>query len=176
MRAYLCVTRLHSATHTSATDHKFGICLRACNINNNVVVVAAVSRCTKHTVAQWRNITVYLVELGFAFHCEHLNEIEREKKNYTSKNQQHTNQNNRHLLLLPLIPVCCTLITIPFVWSSTSRCYIFLVYFCFVFAWFSYCLYIIYFFRRCSLSRKCATVERGWCQFYIEHHSVHTSQ
>lgn len=47
------------------TDHKFGICLRACNINNNVVV--AVSRCTTRR----ENTLFYLVWL-FAFHCERL--------------------------------------------------------------------------------------------------------
>lgn len=80
---YLCVTRLHSATHTSGTDHKFGICLRACNINNNVAAVvvavivvvvvvaveAAVSRYTKQENTQY---TVCFFGLSFAFHCERL--------------------------------------------------------------------------------------------------------
>lgn len=69
---YLCVTRLHSQPLIPRTDHKFGICLRACNINNNVV--AAVSRLYAETHRSERraySAFVYYIHIYFFFLSSH---------------------------------------------------------------------------------------------------------
>lgn len=72
-------------------------------------------------------------------------------------------------LSLTDLAACIWLITIPFVWSSTSHT-IALSLSANTFSGLStfdvvVIIVVLIFFRRCSLSRKCVTVERGWCRF-----------
>lgn len=50
----VCVTRLHSTTHTtSGTDYEFGIAFVCAKLNNNIVVVVAVVVAVEATVSRY---------------------------------------------------------------------------------------------------------------------------